>query len=161
MTTRRPSRPGYTLLEMLFYVALIGVALVFSAGLLQRMMRVHHNAHDAQTSLLRHDRILDRMRDDMWNTISARALGERTLELKMRTTQRVVWVIDQAGEHVLRRSLDGDAIVATQRYDAPPGLAFEQVGEAVSVRLKPDDPLVQRRSRVTIYPQRALLEPTP
>ena len=167
MIARPTHRGGFTLIELITYVVLLSFAVYASANTIARMVRIQEHAGKAQDRFAQFDTLTGRLRQDALLAGKITVLDPQTLEMQQGDQRSIVWSIRE--QHVLRRERAGDAVTETRPITQPAAFAFAQSGPGVAVTAasmtrpgdRPQSEPIRSNARVTIYPSRALMEPTP
>lgn len=112
-TRRSPSlKPAYSLMEMVFATALLGVFSLMTANLYMSTTLTATKAREAEAAVTRFDSIMAELRRDVWNAQSMRVEDGRALVLLRDGDSQVFWTSDRHGDALTRRasSVDGPTI---------------------------------------------------
>lgn len=154
MNTRRsPSlMPAYSLMEMVFATALLGMFSLMTAKLYMSTTLTATKARHAEAAVIRFDSIMAELRRDVWNAHSIRVEDGRALVLLQDGEAQVLWTSDPQ-DHALTRSASSVGDPATEYRFGHVGadLSFAIDGPSVVAHVHegPD----KRGGRVTMVSQ--------
>jgi len=86
-----PQRPGFTLVEMLTVLVLVGVFTLAAMGLFRSTMGIIAGRADQQRSARRLDQAMRIMRADAWNSYEMRIADADTALMRIGAQRSVIW----------------------------------------------------------------------
>ena len=145
-------RRGFALFELMFVLGLLMFVALVAGQIFYGVTRTTSHVNERQTSQIRVDQAIRRLRQDVWNATQISLSDAGHLQLKVRD-KSITWT---AGP-----SLKREAGEATQRWDElQTELHFEQHGPTVSLAQEPTQG--EAGGRVTLLNANSVLKgPTP
>jgi type II secretory pathway pseudopilin PulG len=127
MTISRRQPRGFTMVEMLFLLIMLGVFALAASKLFYVNITAARKTAEAQNAIASFEAGLSAMRADVWNAREIAEPGSNVIEV---TTPKltVMWTIE--GDQLVRQEDTGDV----RKWTAPPGLTIAAAKSRVVVR---------------------------
>jgi len=108
---RRPRPRGFAMMHMLGVIVLASAFLLISGYVFRATLRITRDVQRGQTLHQTQQRVIDKLRADVWSAYEVRVGDPRTLLVRLQGDRSVTWQVletpesaDQPGEYFVRRA---------------------------------------------------------
>lgn len=132
-------RRAFTLIEVMIVITVLGFAVMLAGMVFSRTVTVSRHAAKAESLMPRLDRVIDRLRDDVWDSRRIAAEDDHTLVLRQADGRTVTWRTSASEGRAERVVTQPDAAEAAEAWDGLPRLAFAADEGTAEVTISGDE----------------------